>query len=76
MDVCPPNVHESFWIGQAGSIMIWCKPNATPGGLDNGSYSRIASVYLNDRDPEMMVPFKQIGLEPLTIRVATTTHYS
>ena len=56
--------------------MIRCKPNVTHGGLDNESYSCHAPVHLNDGDPEMMVPFIQIRLEPLTIRVATTTHDS
>ena len=74
MGICPPNVHESFMIGQAGNVMIRCKPNVTPGGLDNESYSCHAPVYLNDEDPEMMMPFRQIRFEPLTIRVATMTH--
>ena len=56
--------------------MIRCKPNVIPGELDNDSYSCHAPVYLNDGDTEMMVPFRQIRLELLTIRVATMTHDS
>ena len=76
MDICPPNVHESFRVGQAGDVMIRCKPNVTLRGFDNESYSCHAPVYLNDGGPGMITPFRQIRLEPLTIRVATMTHDS